>query len=1702
MRRTSGTRGPGSATLQLGSLARGVAHRARNLVILSAALGTLLAVCVAAAAADPGAEESSTTPSEQLLIPGASAFEDLEEGQEIDMSPKTDPMAAEELPHADLNREEAEELLTSVFPFTLVEPAGIFDHLQVEEFQSDHVAVVGNASDNSAQADQSALLDSILPLQVKDDQGEPHKVDLGLEVSPNGLNPINPLVPVEIPRSLEEGITLPDEGVKFRVVGAPGDRAPSNVEQSLAFYPNIAADTDMTIAPTPIGVETFTQLRTSAAPTLQTFSFDLPGETVLRQRGAGAEIARAGEVVAVIPPPTAIDATGEAVPVTMELSGNALTVEVAPGPTTIYPVLVDPYIETFTWTDFVGQYDAWYAASNSPNFFGSTMGIWGGQYGLNLKSTAGYVTPNAQADWNYYVPRYFTDYETLGLHPTSYIDKMTFSGMYFWFEDSAPHANMPMAMMGIWDEQKGAFATVSTRNGSEGEISNGSVSLANINHVTDVKNGGIALSTGGDTVARPRHLWVPQATVEITDSDIPSFSSALGPANWLGASTGDPVEFSANDSGLGISGIKVKIPSSVGGFVEPEQSVGCIGNAEHSCPRTWSSNFVNFNPAVMPQGEDVLQLFAKDPILHWSPGKLAKVKVDHTNPSLSIAGNLTEQATAGTNLPEYTLNYSSADGDSTEAAATTPVGTTGTGPGQMQKPMGVAVDAAGNVFVVDRENNRVEKFDSAGNFLSQFGTTGSGDGQFSDPRGITITASGNIWVAETGNKRLQEFNSKGEFIRKFGYAGGVLGVNKFVEPYGVSAGPSETLWVTDIGSHNVYRFKEDGTYLGLVSNLPLGTTMKTPTGVDVDAFGNAWVAEQSTNKVYEFDSSGKYFFSFGATGTADGQMQAPNGVAIASSGNILVADVNNNRIQEFKPDGSFLRKFGSLGTGNAQLTEARGVATGPGNTLYVADLGNHRVTRWTHADQDPQSGVAKVEVKVDGTTAMTNAPGCATKNCTLNGSWTLDADDYSVGAHKVDVIATDGVGLATTRTLNIETHGDRTAPSVALSGTMTEQASLGTTRPAYTLRMEATDPGSAAERKSGVAATTIKVDGKVVDSTSAGCPAEGCSVTREWTLNSNSYSAGSHNVEAIATDGAGRTTTKTLTITIARDTTAPQFEIWNYFYTAPEGWLEQKTYNYNATATDVNGYGVTSMTLKIDGNVVKTVSQTCSEGGCSKSLGIFTNINMANYGGGAHPAELIASDGAGNTRKRTWTINVDPDGTVSAGEATDTIEAVETTAPETTELTPVSAIVAKGAGEGQTPTLTQTEEGLATVGAPAESAISVNPNEGFAIQTQGFSESGEEVEHFGEVQVTPTYVLPGAPAATVSEEAAAVYPDTTTGVDTVVRPAYDGIMAFQVIREASAPEDYSWEVTLREDESLKLIDEQHAGVFWEDGTEAMLITAQAAHGADGEAVPVTLAVAGNVVTETVHFHQPGIIYPVSAGVGWEGGFQTYYAEIVEEPEGSPEEGFESEVTLENYAVGRVWAFAAPEHAQPAEAEVSPEALSSSEKAHLEHRRFRFIGCHVMDDAIFDPTKPELSATTERCGNPFANDSGPRYVAFNYGIKGSFFRVPGVFAKHTGSQTDHIQCAKTLDKSHFGDAIFEWKYFVTPVRCEWYGKTKEGEPKYAPYGKHITPYGEWNWGNGKSWEGPWEHHKVGLALYIWASKDKYIGRHETICIDCS
>ena len=88
----------------------------------------------------------------------------------------------------------------------------------------------------------------------------------------------------------------------------------------------------------------------------------------------------------------------------------------------------------------------------------------------------------------------------------------------------------------------------------------------------------------------------------------------------------------------------------------------------------------------------------------------------------------------------------------------------GTGNGEFNSPMGIAVDSDDNLCVVDHFNDRVQKFDSAGTFVTKWGTSGIGDGEFDGPVGIAVDNSDHVYVSDHYGSRIQKFSSSGGFI--------------------------------------------------------------------------------------------------------------------------------------------------------------------------------------------------------------------------------------------------------------------------------------------------------------------------------------------------------------------------------------------------------------------------------------------------------------------------------------------------------------------------------------------------------------------------------------------------------------------------------------------------------------------------------------------------------------------------------------------------------------------------------------------------------------------------------------------------------------------------------------------------------------------------------------------------------------------------
>lgn len=276
-------------------------------------------------------------------------------------------------------------------------------------------------------------------------------------------------------------------------------------------------------------------------------------------------------------------------------------------------------------------------------------------------------------------------------------------------------------------------------------------------------------------------------------------------------------------------------------------------------------------------------------------------------------------------------------------------GSMGSSDGQLKSPADVAVDPQGNLWVVDKTNNRIQKFDPTGKYLAKFGSLGSGDGQFNRPTSIAIAANGNLLVTDAGNARVQRFSSAGAYISKFGSKGSGNGQFSGAGPEGIAIDVTGNVWVSDTSGGRLQKFNAAGEFVKVAGSKGSGSgQLGEPTGIDVDPSGKVWVADWQNNRVSIFNSSGEFLSQFGSAGSGDGQFSHPDEIEIDKLGNVWVGDQSNNRVQQFDLSAQFQAKFGSAGSGPGQFSFAypMGIAADSKGHLWITDVSSHRIQHW------------------------------------------------------------------------------------------------------------------------------------------------------------------------------------------------------------------------------------------------------------------------------------------------------------------------------------------------------------------------------------------------------------------------------------------------------------------------------------------------------------------------------------------------------------------------------------------------------------------------------------------------------------------------------------------------------------------------------------------------------------------------------------
>jgi len=335
-------------------------------------------------------------------------------------------------------------------------------------------------------------------------------------------------------------------------------------------------------------------------------------------------------------------------------------------------------------------------------------------------------------------------------------------------------------------------------------------------------------------------------------------------------------------------------------------------------------------------------------------------------------------------------------------------GTSGTGNGQLARPLGLAVDKNGELWVADSNNNRIQRFNAKGEYMFKFGSSGSADGQLNTPTDIAIDGEGNLWVTDSGNDRLQKFSPEGKFLAKFGSSGAEPG--KFLYPARLAIAPNGHIWVSDDGYYRVEEFTAGGEFVRQV------TGFVRPSGVEVDAEGHVWVVdrgdtEDGNHEVVELSATGEVLGKFGSFGDGDGEFETPTVMAIEPSGNLLVPDRWTGRVQRFTPAGAYLAQFGG-----EQLNEPEGIAVAPDDVVYVSNSWSNKIEKWQLPIPKAVSGEASA-VSSNGATlaGVVNPRGVATTYRFEYGETTAygskaPVPNASAGSGTTDVAVSKEVG--------------------------------------------------------------------------------------------------------------------------------------------------------------------------------------------------------------------------------------------------------------------------------------------------------------------------------------------------------------------------------------------------------------------------------------------------------------------------------------------------------------------------------------------------------------------------------------------------------------------------------------------------------------------------------------------------------------------
>jgi sugar lactone lactonase YvrE len=244
----------------------------------------------------------------------------------------------------------------------------------------------------------------------------------------------------------------------------------------------------------------------------------------------------------------------------------------------------------------------------------------------------------------------------------------------------------------------------------------------------------------------------------------------------------------------------------------------------------------------------------------------------------------------------------------------------------LSQPLGVAVDAAGNVYIADGQNNALYEWVAANNSVAVLVPSG-----LNEPYGLAVDGAGNVYIADYGDNTIKEWIAANSNVVTLVSSG-------LNNPTGVAVDAVGNVYIAD-GNNNA--IKEWSPFNSNVVTL-VSSGLSFSAGVAVDAAGNVYIADYENNAIKEWLAASSTVITLVSSG-----LNHPVGVAVDGSGNLYIADNGNNAIKEWTAANNSVAVLVSGLDGPFPVA-----VDGVGN-VYFADTGNRMVKELPYVFVDP-----------------------------------------------------------------------------------------------------------------------------------------------------------------------------------------------------------------------------------------------------------------------------------------------------------------------------------------------------------------------------------------------------------------------------------------------------------------------------------------------------------------------------------------------------------------------------------------------------------------------------------------------------------------------------------------------------------------------------------------------------------------------------